>query len=75
MSDNVVSLDDYRSPPENLEERELDEAIIIGWSTDENGDKMLYVSSSVEDKESLWMIELAKNIIENRPPVNRDIYE
>ena len=44
MSDNVVSLDDYRNPPENLEERELDEAIIIGWSTDENGDRMLYVS-------------------------------
>lgn len=75
MSDNVVSLDDYRNPPENLEERELDEAIIIGWSTDENGDRMLYVSSSVKDEESLWMIELAKYIIENRPPVNRDIYE
>lgn len=75
MSDNIVSLDDYRNTPENLEERELDEAIIIGWSTDENGDKMLYVSSSVEDKESLWMIELAKRIIENRPPINRDIYE
>ncbi len=43
--------------------------------TDENDDKMLYVSSSVEDKESFWMIELARNIIENRPPVNRDIYE
>ena len=75
MSDNIVSLDDYRNIPENLEERELDEAIIIGWSKDENGDRMLYVSSSVEDKESLWMIELAKKIIENRPPVNRDIYE
>lgn len=68
MSDNIVTLSDYRKSPEIIEEYELEDALVIGWTTDESGDKVLHVSSSVETESSLWMIELAKKIVESRPP-------
>ena len=68
MSDNIVTLSDYRKSPEIIEEFELEDALVIGWTTDESGDKVLHVSSSVETESSLWMIELAKKIVESRPP-------
>jgi hypothetical protein len=68
LSDNIVTLSDYRKSPEIIEEYELEDALVIGWTTDESGDKVLHVSSSVETESSLWMIELAKKIVESRPP-------
>ena len=68
MSDNIVTLSDYRKSPEIIEEFELEDALVIGWTTDESGDRILHVSSSVETEGSLWMIELAKKIVESRPP-------
>ena len=68
MSDNIVTLSDYRKSPEIIEEYELEDALVIGWTTDESGDRVLHVSSSVETEDSLWMIELAKKIVESRPP-------
>ncbi len=68
MSDNIVTLSDYRKSPKIIEEFELEDALVIGWTTDESGDKVLHVSSSVETEDSLWMIELAKKIVESRPP-------
>ena len=68
MSDNIVTLSDYRKSPEIIEEFELEDALVIGWTTDESGDKVLHVSSSVETESSLWMIDLAKKIVESRPP-------
>lgn len=68
MSDNIVTLSDYRKSPEIIEEYELEDALVIGWTTDESGDRILHVSSSVETEGSLWMIELAKKIVESRPP-------
>lgn len=68
MSDNIVTLSDYRKSPEIIEEFELEDALVIGWTTDESGDRVLHVSSSVETESSLWMIELAKKIVESRPP-------
>jgi hypothetical protein len=68
LSDNIVTLSDYRKSPEIIEEFELEDALVIGWTTDESGDKVLHVSSSVETESSLWMIELAKKIVESRPP-------
>ena len=68
MSDNIVTLSDYRKSPEIIEEYELEDALVIGWTTDESGDRVLHVSSSVEKESSLWMIELAKKIVESRPP-------
>ena len=68
MSDNIVTLSDYRKSPEIIEEFELEDALVIGWTTDESGDRILHVSSSVETESSLWMIELAKKIVESRPP-------
>ena len=68
MSDNIVTLSDYRKSPKIIEEFELEDALVIGWTTDESGDMVLHVSSSVETEDSLWMIELAKKIVESRPP-------
>ena len=68
MSDNIVTLSDYRKSPKIIEEFELEDALVIGWTTDESGDRILHVSSSVETESSLWMIELAKKIVESRPP-------
>jgi hypothetical protein len=68
LSDNIVTLSDYRKSPEIIEEFELEDALVIGWTTDESGDRVLHVSSSVETEDSLWMIELAKKIVESRPP-------
>jgi hypothetical protein len=68
LSDNIVTLSDYRKSPEIIEEYELEDALVIGWTTDESGDRILHVSSSVETEGSLWMIELAKKIVESRPP-------
>ena len=68
MSDNIVTLSDYRKSPEIIEEFELEDALVIGWTTDESGDRVLHVSSSVETEDSLWMIDLAKKIVESRPP-------
>tara|TARA_Y100001938_G_C7724438_1_gene251595 strand:+ start:172 stop:399 length:228 start_codon:yes stop_codon:yes gene_type:complete len=68
LSDNIVTLSDYRKSPKIIEEFELEDALVIGWTTDESGDKVLHVSSSVETEDSLWMIELAKKIVESRPP-------
>ena len=68
MSDNIVTLSDYRKSPKIIEEFELEDALVIGWTTDESGDRVLHVSSSVETEDSLWMIDLAKKIVESRPP-------
>ena len=68
MSDNILTLSDYRKSPKIIEEFELEDALVIGWTTDESGDRVLHVSSSVETEYSLWMIELAKKIVESRPP-------
>ena len=68
MSDNIVTLSDYRKSPKIIEEFELEDALVIGWTTDERGDRVFHVSSSVETEDSLWMIELAKKIVESRPP-------
>ena len=68
MSDNIVTLSDYRKSPKIIEEFELEDALVIGWTTDESGDKVLHVSSSVETEDSLWLIDLAKKIVESRPP-------
>ena len=75
MSDNIVTLDDYRQSLEILDEYELEDSLIIGWTTDSNGDRVLHVSSSTDTKESLWMIELAKKIVESRPPDFRNSNE
>ncbi len=75
MSDNIINLDAYRQSLEILDDYELQDSLIIGWAMDSNGDKILHVSSSTDTKESLWMIELAKKIIESRPPDCRNSNE
>jgi len=75
LSDNIITLDDYRQSLEILDEYELQDSLIIGWAMDSNGDKILHVSSSTDTKESLWMIELAKKIVESRPPDCRNSNE
>ena len=60
---NIIYLSDYRK--KNIEEEpELRNPIVIGWDEDDS----LYIASSVDTDECLWMIDIAKKIMETRPP-------
>tara|TARA_B100000242_G_scaffold264580_1_gene212181 strand:- start:144 stop:359 length:216 start_codon:yes stop_codon:yes gene_type:complete len=60
---NIIYLDDYRKfIPED--EPELQDPIVIGWDEDDS----LFIASSVDTDKCLWMIDLAKKIIESSPP-------
>ena len=60
---NIIYLDDYRKfIPED--EPELQDPIVIGWDKDDS----LFIASSVDTDKCLWMIDLAKKIIESSPP-------
>lgn len=70
MTDNVINLDDFRKQnifSEDIEGDypELEEPVVIGWVTDDNGDRSLHIVSSVDTKECLWMIDLAQKIVDN----------
>ena len=72
MSNNVIELDKYRKQNIFSEEvegdyPELEEPVVIGWVTDENGDRSLHVVSAVSTVSCLWMIDLAKEIVDSRP--------
>jgi|TARA_R100001509_G_C4778315_1_gene185473 hypothetical protein len=61
---NIIYLDDYRKHlPED--EPELVNPIVIGWDG-EGPEGSLYIASTVDTDECLWMIDLAKKIIENQ---------
>ena len=60
---NIIYLSDYRK--ETIEEEpELRNPIVIGWDEDDS----LYIASSVDTDECLWMIDIAKKIMETSPP-------
>ena len=72
MTDNVINLDDFRKQNIFSEEvegdyPELEEPVVIGWVTDENGDRSLHVVSAVSTVSCLWMIDLAREIVDSRP--------
>ena len=72
MSNNVIELDKYRKENIFSEEvegdyPELEEPVVIGWVTDENGDRSLHVVSAVSTVSCLWMIDLAREIVDSRP--------
>jgi len=63
---NIFYLDDYRKfVPDD--EPDIFDPIVIGWEGDSD-DKSLYIASSVDIDECLWMIDLAKKILESRSP-------
>jgi hypothetical protein len=66
LSDNVVTLDDYRKLSETFEESNEDE-LIVSWSVNSFGERTMHISSTAGTEESLWMIELAKSIMISRP--------
>ena len=60
---NIIYLSDYRK--KTIEEApELRNPIVIGWDEDDS----LYIASSVDTDECLWMIDIAKKIMETSPP-------
>ena len=63
---NIIYLSDYRrkKKEEDQEETELRDPILIGWDKDDS----LYIASTVDTNECLWMIDIAKKIIETKPP-------
>ena len=60
---NIIYLDEYRKDHVE-EETELHDPVILGW--DENGN--LHITSTVDTEECLWMIDIAKKIMETSPP-------
>jgi|TARA_E500000318_G_scaffold88340_1_gene85568 hypothetical protein len=75
LSNNVIKLDKYRKPKIYASDIEgefpdLENPIMIGWVTDENGDRCLHIVSSVSTVSCLWMIDLAREIVESRPEDN-----
>ena len=72
MTNNVINLEDFRKKnifSEDIEDEypELEEPVVIGWVTDENGDRSLHIVSAVSTVSCLWMIDLAREIVESRP--------
>ncbi len=59
---NIIYLSDYRKKTIE-EEPELRNPIVIGWDEDDS----LYIASSVDTDECLWMIDLAQKIVDSRP--------
>ena len=75
MSDNIINLDSYRNSYEIFDDSEitdLEDVVVIGWHLDEEGEKCLNISSSVNTVSCLWMIDLARKIVESRPPECRN---
>jgi len=50
----------------------MEDPIIIGWVVNDAGEKELNIASSVNTICCLWMIDLAKKIVESRPPEIRN---
>jgi len=72
LTNNVINLEDFRKKnifSEDIEDEypELEEPVVIGWVTDENGDRSLHIVSAVSTVSCLWMIDLAREIVESRP--------
>ncbi len=72
MTNNIISLDDFRKQKTSIEDiedeyPELEDPVVIGWVTDENGDRSIHVVSAVSTVSCLWMIDLAKEIVDSRP--------
>ena len=72
MTNNVINLEDFRKKnifSEDIEDEypELEEPVVIGWVTDENGDRSLHIVSAVSTVSCLWMLDLAREIVESRP--------
>ena len=69
MENNIISLKDFRDKKEtqkllDLDPEELEDPVVIGWITDEHGERSLNVVSAVDTKECLWMIDLAQKIVD-----------
>jgi hypothetical protein len=72
LKNNIINLNDFRKDNIFSEEvegyyPELEEPVVIGWVTDENGDRSLHVVSAVSTVSCLWMIDLAREIVDSRP--------
>ena len=69
MENNIISLKDFRDKKEtqkllDLDPAEFEDPVVIGWVTDESGERSLNVVSAVDTKECLWMIDLAQKIVD-----------
>ena len=72
MTNNVINLEDFRKKnifSEDIEDEypELEEPVVIGWVTDDYGDRSLHIVSAVDTQECLWMIDLAQKIVDSNP--------
>jgi hypothetical protein len=69
LKNNIINLKNFRKNNSSYEEDmpELDDIIIIGWAENKIGERSLHIISEVGTVKSLWMIDIAKKIIDNNP--------
>lgn len=72
LSNNIIKLDNYRKDKTGMDyfdpAPDLLDTVVIGWQKDEDGERQLHIVSNVDSPECLWMIDLAKKIVEGIPP-------
>ena len=73
MSKNVIDFKKFKkyysgNGQDSPDPVEIDKPIFIGWSKEANGEKNLFVYSPFPKEEAMFMIDMAKKIIECRPP-------
>jgi hypothetical protein len=72
LKNNIINLENFRKN-KNIGDYydssdELLDPVVIGWTEAEDGERELHIVSSVDTVPCLWMIELAKKIVEGMPP-------
>ena len=75
MSDNIINLSDYKNSQTIHEEEDicdLEDIIVIGWQRNDEGERCLHIVSDVSTVSCLWTMDLAREIVNSRPPECRN---
>ena len=73
MTKNVIDFKKFKkfvskNGQPDQDDLDLDKPILIGWMNESDGERRLFVYSPLERDQSMFMLDMAKKIIECRPP-------
>ena len=73
MSKNVIDFKKFKkyysgNRQDSPDPVEIDKPIFIGWSKEANGEEFVCLFKLLPQEEAMFMIDMAKKIIECRPP-------
>jgi len=73
MTKNVIDFKKFKkfvskNGQPDQDDLDLDKPILIGWMNESDGERRLFVYSPFERDQSMFMLDMAKKIIECRPP-------